>query len=70
MNEHRPAAVAQRVWDLPVRLVHWAMVALLIALVVTATLGRTAMDLSDAISSFHSANAWFVVTLAGVRAQA
>jgi cytochrome b len=36
--------VAVRVWDLPVRLTHWAMALLLIVLVVTAKVGGSAMD--------------------------
>jgi cytochrome b len=35
--------VVTRVWDWPVRLVHWAMVLLLIALLVTANIGGNAM---------------------------
>jgi len=35
--------VAIRVWDWPVRLVHWAMVLLLIALLITANIGGNAM---------------------------
>jgi cytochrome b len=35
--------VATRVWDWPVRIVHWAMVLLLIALLTTATIGGDAM---------------------------
>jgi cytochrome b len=44
MIEQQPAAAPLRVWDLPLRIVHWAMVALLIALVVTAKLGGGAID--------------------------
>ena len=44
MTERQPAAGPLRVWDLPVRIVHWAMVALLIALVATALLGGGAME--------------------------
>lgn len=44
MTEQPPAAAPLRVWDLPLRIVHWAMVALLVALVATATLGGGAMD--------------------------
>ena len=33
MTEQQPSAVPLRIWDLPLRIVHWAMVALLIALV-------------------------------------
>jgi cytochrome b len=44
MTEVQPATAPQRVWDLPLRIVHWAMVALLIALVTTAKLGGGAMD--------------------------
>jgi cytochrome b len=44
MNEQQPVAVPLRVWDLPLRIVHWAMVVLLIALVVTAKIGGSAMD--------------------------
>lgn len=43
-EQQRPALMALRVWDLPVRIVHWAMVALLIALVVTVKIGGAAMD--------------------------
>ena len=43
-KQQLPTVVAVRVWDLPVRLVHWAMVALLIASVVTAKIGGSAMD--------------------------
>jgi cytochrome b len=35
--------VATRVWDWPVRLVHWSMVLLLIALLITAKIGGDAM---------------------------
>jgi cytochrome b len=35
--------MAVRVWDWPVRIVHWAMVALLIVLLTTATIGGDAM---------------------------
>lgn len=44
MTEQQPAPAPLQVWDLPLRIVHWAMVALLIALVVTANLGGGAMD--------------------------
>jgi cytochrome b len=44
MIEQQPAAVASRVWDLPLRIVHWAMVLLLIVLVATAKIGGDAMD--------------------------
>jgi len=44
MIEQQPEAVPRRVWDLPLRLVHWAMVALLIALVATAKIGGDAID--------------------------
>ena len=44
MTEQQPAAAPLRVWDLPLRIVHWAMVALLIVLVATAKLGGGAMD--------------------------
>jgi cytochrome b len=44
MTEQQPAATPLDVWDLPQRIVHWAMVALLIALVATAKLGGGAMD--------------------------
>jgi cytochrome b len=44
MTEQQPAAAPLDVWDLPQRIVHWAMVALLIALVATAKLGGGAMD--------------------------
>jgi cytochrome b len=36
--------VAVRVWDWPVRIVHWAMVLLLIALLTTAKIGGDAME--------------------------
>lgn len=42
--EPLPATGSLRVWDLPVRIVHWAMAALLIVLVVTAKIGGAAMD--------------------------
>jgi cytochrome b len=35
--------VVTRVWDWPVRIVHWAMVVLLVALLTTATIGGDAM---------------------------
>src|SRR5271166_1648469 len=44
MTEPQPAAARRRVWDLPLRIVHWAMVALLIVLVATAKIGGDAMD--------------------------
>lgn len=44
MNEQQAVAVPLRIWDLPLRIVHWAMVALLIALVVTAKMGGSALD--------------------------
>jgi len=44
MTEPRPPAVPLPVWDLPVRVVHWAMVVLLIALVVTAKMRGGAME--------------------------
>jgi cytochrome b len=44
MNEQPAAAVPLRVWDLPLRIVHWAMVVLLVALVVTAKMGGSALD--------------------------
>lgn len=40
MSEQAPL----RVWDLPVRIVHWAMAVLLVVLVVTAKLGGGAME--------------------------
>ena len=44
MTEPAPPTVPLPVWDLPLRLVHWAMVALLVALVVTAKLHGGAME--------------------------
>jgi len=44
MIEQQPAPAAVRVWDLPLRLVHWAMAALLVVLVATAKIGGDAMD--------------------------
>lgn len=44
MIEQPPAPVATRVWDLPLRVVHWLMVALLIVLVATAKIGGDAID--------------------------
>ena len=43
-NGRRPGTVVTRVWDWPVRCVHWAIVALLVTLVVTAKIGGDAMD--------------------------
>lgn len=43
MIEQQPAARPVRVWDLPLRLVHWAMVVLLLALVATAEMGGDAI---------------------------
>jgi cytochrome b len=44
MTAQQPSAVPLRIWDLPLRIVHWAMVALLIALVATALIGESAID--------------------------
>ncbi len=44
MTEPRPPTVPLPVWDLPQRVAHWAMVALLIVLVVTAKLHGGAME--------------------------
>ena len=44
MIEQRAAPLATRVWDLPLRIAHWAMAALLIVLVATAEIGGEAMD--------------------------
>jgi cytochrome b len=44
MIEQQPPPVVTRVWDLPVRIVHWLMVALLIILVATAKIGGDAID--------------------------
>lgn len=44
MANNATDVVITRVWDWPVRLVHWAMVVLLIALVITAKMGGNAMD--------------------------
>jgi cytochrome b len=44
MIEQQPTPVATRVWDLPLRIVHWLMVALLIVLVATAKIGGDAID--------------------------
>ena len=43
MIEQQPPPVVTRVWDLPVRIVHWLMVALLIILVATAKIGGDAI---------------------------
>ena len=44
MAERATEVVITRVWDWPVRLVHWLIVALLVTLVVTAKIGGNAMD--------------------------
>src|SRR5277367_3105280 len=44
MIEQQPPPVATRVWGLPLRIVHWLMVAVLIVLVATAKIGGDAID--------------------------
>ena len=44
MAKEADQVVIARVWDWPVRCVHWAIVVLLVALVVTAKIGGNAMD--------------------------
>lgn len=44
MIEPEPQTRAVRVWDVPVRIVHWAMVVLLVTSVVSAKMGGGAMD--------------------------
>ena len=44
MIEPEPQTLAVRVWDVPVRIVHWAMVVLLVTSVVSAKMGGGAMD--------------------------
>ena len=44
MVERATDVVITRVWDWPVRLVHWAIVVLLVTLVVTAKIGGNAME--------------------------
>lgn len=43
MREQSQDVAIVRVWDLPVRLVHWAMVVLLVVLIVTVQMGGEAM---------------------------
>jgi cytochrome b len=50
----KPATV--EVWDLPVRIFHWALVLLLISQVVTASIGGNAMD-------YHKLGGYAVLTL-------